>query len=235
MNEALVVIVRGIISFFTLLIFTRLLGKQQLGEITFFDYIIGITLGNFAASLSIDLSSCAWPHWVGLLTWIILGILIQWAALKSRKVAKFVNDNATVVIHDGKVIVEELEKVKFTFYELLEQLRIKDVFDLNEVKLGIIEANGDLSVFKQDQFDGLINSLEETDPNVSVELIFNGIIINDNLPKAKVDHKWLLKELEKNHIDTPVEVFYAFKDSKKNLKIIKYKDKMICNSKNILD
>lgn len=222
-------------SFFTLLIFTRLLGKQQLGQITFFDYIIGITLGNFAASLSIDLTSCAWPHWIGLLTWIVLGMLLQWYTLKSRKLAKFINDNATIVVHDGKVMVEELKEVKFTFYELLEQLRLKDIFDLNEVKLGIIEANGKLSVFKQDDFDGLVNSLEESDPNVGTELIFNGIIIEDNLRKVKVDHEWLLKELKKNNIETPVEVFYAFKDSKKNLKVIKYKDKMIRNSKNILN
>ena len=69
MNEAAVVFVRGIIAFFTLLIFARLLGKQQVSELTFFDYILGITIGSIAATLTTDLSSRAWPHWVGLATW----------------------------------------------------------------------------------------------------------------------------------------------------------------------
>ena len=52
MNEALVVMVRGIIAFFTLLIFARLLGKQQISQLTFFDYVLGITIGSIAANLT---------------------------------------------------------------------------------------------------------------------------------------------------------------------------------------
>lgn len=66
MNEGLVVLVRGIIAFFTLLIFTRMVGKEQIGQLTFFDYVSGITIGSIAANLTTDLSSRAWPHWVGL-------------------------------------------------------------------------------------------------------------------------------------------------------------------------
>ncbi len=70
MSEALVEMVRGLIGFFTLLIFARLLGKQQISQLTFFDYVLGITVGSIAASLTTDLTSRAWPHWVGLVTWI---------------------------------------------------------------------------------------------------------------------------------------------------------------------
>ncbi|WP_461205999.1 DUF4363 family protein [Clostridium sp. DL1XJH146] len=134
MNEALVVLFRGIISFFTLLIFTRALGKQQLGEISYFDYILGITIGAFAAELTVDLSSTAWPHWVGLCTWTILGILMQYISLRSIKIAKYINDKPIIVIHNGKVLVESLKEIKFTFREILEQLRFKDIYDIKEVK-----------------------------------------------------------------------------------------------------
>ncbi|HCS72648.1 MAG TPA: DUF421 domain-containing protein, partial [Clostridiales bacterium] len=65
MGEGIVVIVRGIIGFFTLLIFARLLGKEQISQLTFFDYVLGITIGSIASELTVDLSSRAWPHWVG--------------------------------------------------------------------------------------------------------------------------------------------------------------------------
>lgn len=55
------VFVRGIIGFFTLLILTSFLGKQEISQLTFFDYVLGITIGSIAASLTTDLSSMAWP------------------------------------------------------------------------------------------------------------------------------------------------------------------------------
>lgn len=229
MNEGLVVCVRGIISFFTLLIFTRVLGKQQLAEITFFDYILGITIGSFAATLTIDLSSSAWPHWIGILTWIVLGVLLQKISLKSKKASHYINDEPVIVIHNGKIMGENLKSSKFTFDELLEQLRLKDIFDVNEVKLAVIETNGQLSTLKMNEFQNMIDSMNisKNNPNSNTELIFSGIVMSDNLSKSKLDDKWLLEQLNNQNIDNPTEVFYAFLDSSRKLKITSFKDKII--------
>lgn len=228
------VCVRGVISFFTLLIFTRILGKQQLGQITLFDYILGITIGAFAASLTVDLSSAAWPHWVGLLTWTVLGVLMQFISLKSKNTFLYINDEPMIVIYSGKILGDNLRKIKFTFNELLQQLRLKDIFDINEVKFAIVEANGQLSVLKKEQFQTLVNNMNipEKNKNSDEELIFNGIIIDDNLSKFKVDRKWLLDQLNNQGFHSSIEVFYAFLDSSKKLKITTYKDK-IMSSKDI--
>ncbi len=227
------VCVRGIISFFTLLIFTRILGKQQIGQITFFDYILGITVGSFAASLTIDLSSAAWPHWVGLLTWAVLGVLMQLVSLKSKNISQYMNDEAVIVIHDGKILGKNLESTKFTLSELLQQLRLKDIFDVNEVKFAIIETNGQLSVFQKELFQNMINSMNiPSNDNLNNEVIFNGIIIDDNLYKLNFDRKWLLSQLNNQGFDNPSEIFYAYLDSSKKLKIDAYKNKII-SSKNI--
>ena len=68
------------------------------------------------------------------------------------------------------------------------QLRLKDIFDINEVKFAIVEANGQLSIFKKEQFQSLVNSMDipEKNKNSNEELIFNGIIIDDNLSKFKL-------------------------------------------------
>ena len=61
MSESLVVLVRAVIGFFSLLIFARILGKEQISQLTFFDYVLGITIGSMAADLTTDLSSKACP------------------------------------------------------------------------------------------------------------------------------------------------------------------------------
>lgn len=90
MNEGLVVVVRAIISFFTLLIFAKLLGKEQISQLTFFDYIFGITIGSIASEATVDLSSRAWPHFVGLVSWSLLAYLMQLITLKWRYAAKII-------------------------------------------------------------------------------------------------------------------------------------------------
>lgn len=89
MSEALVEIVRALIGFFTLLIFARLLGKQQISQLTFFDYVLGITVGSTASSLTTDLTSRAWPHWVGLVTWVLAVLALQVITLKWRYASKY--------------------------------------------------------------------------------------------------------------------------------------------------
>ncbi len=234
MNEALVVFVRGVIGFFTLLIFTRLLGKQQIAQITFFDYILGITIGSIAASLTVDLNSAAWPHWAGLTTWVVFGVALQLISLKSKKASLYINDKPKVVIHDGMILGDNLKKIKFTMLELLGQLRLKEIFDLNEVKYGVIETNGQLSVLKKDEFENMVYSmnikLKNNDANN--EVIFNGMMIDDNLSKYNVDNQWIMTELNKMGYESPQEIFYAHIDDSKKLIVDSYRNKIV-NTKDV--
>ena len=50
------VIIQTLLAFFAILIYARILGKQQIGQLTFFEYINGITFGSIAAVLATDIS-----------------------------------------------------------------------------------------------------------------------------------------------------------------------------------
>ena len=153
MSEALVVVVRSIIAFFTLLIFAKILGKQQISQLTFFDYVLGITIGSIASELTIDLTSRAWPHWIGLLCWATLGFLMEYITMKWRYAAKYINGEPTIVIMNGKIMESALRKMKFPISDIMELLRNKNVFDLSEVDFAIIESNGQLSVLKKPEYE----------------------------------------------------------------------------------
>lgn len=72
MPEGLVIAVRSTATFFTLLILTRVLGKRQLAQLNFFDYVLGITVGSIAASLSIDPDLKFAPTWLALESQIVV-------------------------------------------------------------------------------------------------------------------------------------------------------------------
>lgn len=227
MNEGLVVIVRSIISFFTLLIFAKILGKQQISQLAFFDYVLGITIGSIAAELTTDLSTRAWPQWVGLLCWAALGYLMEYITMKWRYAAKYIEGEPTIVIMNGKIMEDAMRKMKFRVSDIMELLRNKDVFDLNEVDFAIIEPNGQLSVLKKPEYLPLTAKdmkINKKSSGISTELIYDGILIEENLQQLNKDKSWLLKQLRAQGIKDISEVFLATLNPAGSFYVDKYKD-----------
>jgi len=229
MNEGLVVVVRSIIAFFTLLIIARVLGKQQISQLTFFDYVLGITIGSIAATLSVDLSSRAWPHWVGLMVWFVIVWGLQWVTLKSRPAAKYIVGEPTVVIMNGQILEAAMRNIRYTLSDVLEQLRDKGVFDLNQVGFAVVETNGKVSVLLKPEYIPATPrdlKLSTQSSGLGTELIYNGIVIDANLKQANVDKEWLEKQLKNKGIKHISEVFLATIGSSGGLFIDTYKDRI---------
>ena len=227
MSEALVVVVRSIIAFFTLLIFAKILGKQQISQLTFFDYVLGITIGSIASELTIDLTSRAWPHWIGLLCWATLGFLMEYITMKWRYAAKYINGEPTIVIMNGKIMESALRKMKFPISDIMELLRNKNVFDLSKVDFAIIESNGQLSVLKKPEYEPVTAKdlkITKKPSGISTELIYDGILIEENLKQIKKDKKWLDKQLKSHGVKDISEVFIATLNPAGSFYVDLYKD-----------
>lgn len=229
MNEALVVFVRSLIAFASLLIFTRMLGKQQLSQLTFFDYVLGITIGSIAATVSTDLSSPAWPHWVGLFTWAAIVAIMQWSSIHWKLADRFLSGEPVVVIMKGKLLEQNMKTVHYTISDLLEHLRDKSVFDLSQVEFAVLETSGTLSVLlKPEHQTPTRKDLNITPPQggISTEVIYSGLVMEENLKRAGVNQKWLMKQLKAQGISSPDQVFLATYNSQSGVLFVdKYQDK----------
>lgn len=220
-------VVRGLIAFFTLLIFTRVLGRQQIGQLTFFDYIVGITLGSMAATLTTDLTMRAWPHWIGLATWTAAAFILQYVAVKSRYFSRYVGGEPAVVIMNGQIMEAAMEKMRYRASQLMQQLRSKGVFDLGEVEFAVLETDGTLSVLKKSQFQPVTPrdlKLSTNYRGLSVELIYDGEILEENLANINLDKAWLETQLQSRGIHDPSEVFLASINTTGDLYIDLYHD-----------
>lgn len=227
LSEGLVVVVRSVISFFSLLIYAKILGKQQISQLTFFDYALGITIGSIAAELTTDLSSRAWPHWIGLTCWAALGYLMEYITMKWRYAAKYIEGEPTIVIMNGKIMEDTLRKMQYRVSDIIELLRNKDVFDLNEVDFAIVEPNGQLSVLKKAEYQTLTAKdmkINKKPSGISTELIYDGILIKENLRQLNKDEKWLKNQLKSKGIKDISEVFLATLNPGGSFYVDKYED-----------
>ena len=227
MNEGLIVLVRGIIGFFTLLIFTRVLGKQQVSQLTFFDYVVGITIGSTASTLTTDLTSRAWPHWIGLLTWTILCLILQFITIKSKTAEKFLDGEPTIIITNGKILEQSMKKYRYTISDLLAQLRDKGIFDLDQIAYAVLEKDGQLSVLKKTECDPVTPkdlNIKTTTACIDYEIIYDGSIIQKNLIIINRNERWIINKLKKQGINDLSEVFLAIYNKTSGLHIDLYKD-----------
>lgn len=210
--------------FFSLLIFTRILGKTQVGQLTFYEYVNGITLGSIAATIASSDPDKVWSHYYDLMLFVALTYIISLVTIKSRPLRKLIEGSPTVVIDSGNIIMENMRGMRYDLDELLAQLREKGVADISQVQYAIVETNGEMSIIKKADYEPLTKSdlnIHLPDPTLPVELIMDGEIATDNLQNNGLSETWLTQQLSSRSIKNISEVSYAVMDSKGQLFIIK--------------
>ena len=141
---------RTLAAFAGLLVMMRLSGKQQVRQLSIFEYIVGITIGSTASFLSVDIKEAFFPTLLGLVMWVGFGILLNNISLRSRRWGKILRGEPTILIQNGRILEEAMRKVpNYTVDDLLMGLRSKDVFDLSQVEFAVLELDGSLSVVKR--------------------------------------------------------------------------------------
>lgn len=152
---------------------------------------------------------------------------MQWISLKWRRASKHIEGEPVIIIMNGEIMEETMKKLRYRLSDLLVELRNKDIFDISQVEFAVLETDGKLSVLKKSQFQPLTPrdlNIPTSYSGISSELIYDGIVVEQNLKQLNLDRDWLDKELRKKGLTNPVEVFVALLDTSGNLYIDTYRD-----------
>lgn len=220
MSIILVVVIRSFVAFFVLLVLVRLMGKQQVSELTFFDYIVGITIGSIASTLSVQVNQNTLATLTGMAIWALLPIVLAFLSLHNIWIRKVVEGEATVVIENGKILEHNLAKIRLTIDDLISQLRIKDVYNIQEVEFAMFESNGKLSVLKkapQQPITPADLGLKTQYTGLPTNLVSDGILLEDALRSLNLSKAWLYHQLNKQNITDISEISLAQLDTGGNL------------------
>lgn len=200
MPNWLEVALRTLVAIAVLFSMAKLLGKRQISQLSFFEYITGITIGSLAAYVSLDMEMNWYLGLISLGVWVAVSIGIEFLQLKSKRARDFIDSKPTVLIKDGKVLEDNLKKERLTTDELMEQLRAKDVFKVADVEFAVIEPNGDVNVLLTRDNQPLtpkhlgIKVGPEQEPQT---VIMDGKIMDEPLATLGLSRGWLNAELEK--------------------------------------
>lgn len=207
------IIVKPTLAFILLLIVTRALGKKQMSQMTFFNYVTGITIGSLAAEIITFDDQSIWHEVVGLIWWCLLTALLAYITLKSSKLRKVIDGKPSILVKNGVIQEKELKSTRVNIEELSMMFREQGIFSMKDVDYAILEQNGQLSILKiQDQITVSRKdmSIPTSQPKyLPAEAIIDGRIIHKNLTSYGLNLQWLENQLNQQGITDIEDVFYA--------------------------
>lgn len=220
MNNILTVVLSAIFSFLLLFIIAKLLGKKQIVELDFVDYVIGISLGSISAQWATDTVN-PWYHYViALAIFALASLLITLLSRTLPFFKKFLQGSPLILISDGKFVYENVKKSKLSVNDILGMCRDKNYFDLDAISIAVLETSGNLSILAKAGNRPLqLNDLNQPDftpTSMPAYLIIDGRVFDEQLTQLDKDQKWLFESLNINDKADLKNILLASYDQQNN-------------------
>ena len=210
----------GIIAFLV----GRYISKRTINQLTAYDFVLTWTLGALTVAPLLDGEISFTYVIIPLLTLFFWHYIFSLISLKNRKLSLFFNGKPIILIDDGKIIRKNLKKHFINIDLLMSKLRLKNIFDISEVKYVILEPNGHFSIIKKESH----RPVTPTDLNLVAKpvdlpliIINDGKLFEENLIKSGVDKEWLMNNLAMYNVDDVTNIYLATIDRFKKLYIAK--------------
>lgn len=212
MNNYLILFFRSVATYLVMLLFTRIMGRKQLSQLTYFDYVLGATIGSIAAVASVDKTISVFEGCFSIIIWSLITLLISEITLKNIKLRLLINSEPLLIINNGKVISKNMKKAKYNIGDLLMQLRVKDIFYITDVEIAILEPDGKLSVLKKAEKNAVTAEdmhIQRPKSGIMIELILDGNILYTHLEQIQKNEGWVLEQLKLRNVHNLEDVIFA--------------------------
>lgn len=144
------IILRSLTVFFFLLILIRLSGKRDVGEMSPADLILLLLLSaNVHTSLSGDDKSLL-GGLIGAGALMLVNNLLNRVAFKKKGFENVLKGHPEIIIHNGEANKKVMKKHLLSEMQLGIAIRKEGIEDINEVKYGVLETDGSISIIKKE-------------------------------------------------------------------------------------
>ena len=222
--DFLMLIIKSFSSLLILFIFTDALGKKQINQLNMFDYVIGISIGNIVAEMTVNKEVMFFDGVVVMGIYSLISIIISFITTKSIIIRRLIGGSPTILIENGKIIEDGLRKAKFDINDLLEEARISGYFDISEIEYAILEANGKVSILPKSKYKPITcNDINLNVPykGIYANVIIDGKIMKNNLKSINKKEDWLIKRLHSMNYNNIEDLLLVTCDINENISVYK--------------
>ena len=207
---------RSVISIAVLFVLAKLMGSKQISQLTFFDYIIGISIGSIAAEMSADDEVPFHFPLIAMAVYAIIAIAISVATVKSIRMRRFMNGTPTIVVDRGRIVRKNLKREHIDLNEMLTQCREQGYFNLADIEFAVLETNGRLSILPRSDKGPLTPedmNLHPPEEGLCANVIIDGVVMERHLKSIGKNREWLDRQMKEQKIKSVKDVLLATCDT----------------------
>ncbi len=185
----IIIFIRALILFFVLLLSMRLMGKRQIGEMEPFELVITLVISELAC---IPMSDRSIPITFGVVAILTMFLVHQLVLLlsKNSKMQNVINGKPVMVLTTNGVDVKALRSLNMQVSDILQAMRVSQVFSLEEVTYGIMETNGQLTIVANKE-------MQNKQQTLPICYILEGQWQDDQLQKSRFSKEQLQRILHR--------------------------------------
>ncbi|WP_449397997.1 DUF421 domain-containing protein [Chryseobacterium wanjuense] len=153
MNAILDVVLRSLCVYLFMVIAIRIFGKNQLSQLNAGDVVLLLLISNAVQNAMVDPDTSLQGGLIAALVLFIANFIVKRFMFSNPKFETLLEDDPVILVRDGKVDEMALDKAKISRNELEEAIREHGVDSIGDVKLSILEVDGNISVISEDEND----------------------------------------------------------------------------------
>ncbi|MFE7062525.1 DUF421 domain-containing protein [Sutcliffiella sp. NPDC057660] len=201
----------------------RLMGKSTIVQMTPYDLVAIIIVGTVASEPLISTEFL--PTLGALTTLVILHIIFSKLTLWQWGNRFFLGE-PTLLVKNGEIIEDNMEKTMVSIAQLLSILRSKGYPNISDIDYAILEPIGEISIIpKAGNTPVTVQHLDISidDEGLPIAVIIDGRVQDKNLKLLGKSRDWLMEKLQTNNLNVK-DIIYAYVNEKtKSLQINKRK------------
>lgn len=236
MSDFLNICFRTILVLIILFFITKMMGKKQISELNFFDYVVGITIGSIAADISLDIEKNMIAGIAALFIYGFISYIISFVSIKSILARRFFIGVPTVLVEKGKIIESGVKKSKIDVNDLLMEARENGYFNLDEIDYALMEVNGNISFLPKEKEKPVTKKdmkIKCSNEGLTVNAIIDSKYMVNNMKAINKDKEWLDHELKVNGYDNYDNILLATIDN--NYKVTIYEKNVKPDKNTVLE
>ena len=196
-----ILILRTGIIYLALLLTLRLMGKRQLGEMELSEFVVASLIADMASHPLQDVGIPLLNGLVPILVLFCCEVLIAGISLRHIRLRSLIFGKPSLLIEQGRILQQEMEKNRFTPDELMQELRSQGIFDLAQVEYAVLETDGRLNIIPYpSQLPPTASQLgvQVPDGGYPAIIVNDGRVIDARLRRLGLDRAWLDAQLRQS-------------------------------------
>ena len=158
------IVVRSLVIFVFLWIITRAVGRSSLGELSTFQLLLYVTMGDLVQQAITQQDYSVTAGILAVSTFALLTVFFGWINWRFPKTRPLIHGTPLVIVKDGEPLLDAMSRERMTMTDLYSTARQQGIANISDIDIAVLETDGKVSFFTKDyQGDGAA----ETQPAAS--------------------------------------------------------------------